>query len=1060
MSKFLIYKSSAGSGKTTTLIYIFLKLSLASTDANRFKKILAITFTNKAAAEMKERLISELNKISTISADYKGGDFVIDGLLKELNTDLATLSQRALSSFKILLHDFNDLSIGTIDQFNHRLIRSFSRDLRLKSDFEVELDEKSLFHEAVQRLIDRVGDDPYITTHLLGYMALKLNDEKRVDIARDLEQMRGLVLGESALEAITTLKNQEDLDFVAIRKDLLAKRKTAQNSIQKKGKEVLEFLAAKQIEINDFSHKASGYGGYFLKMADYPDKTPHCNSYIKKALEGELVAKSAPGHLKSKIDSFSGQLISKLEESIAVFEENHRDFTLSNALMWQIDLIAVLEELSLCIEEICEERNILPISKFNKLISEALRKEPVAYLYEHYGMRFNHILIDEYQDTSELQWFNILPLIEESLAKGQTSMVVGDAKQSIYRWRGGKAEQLIALPELLSPPEDLRIVAAETLRRTSEINELATNYRSRINIVNFNNALFSQLGENLTRLDSLYEKEYKEESVSQNANPKLTDGYVRIDHLGKKPEKDANWDKLLENIALFTNQGYAYSDMAILVRSTAKEGRLILDRLQDADIPVATANSFEIDKNIQVRLILAFMRLAYDRENTPAKLSIMRSMQTIFHLPFEPHLFLFKNGIDLNSYLKKHRKPIFSGLKNSEGIYELTERLIADYLPNSRNSFLNALLNVIVSRVGLNGTCREFFDWWDTLNEKPSVPGSEGSNAIQLMTIHKAKGLQFKVVFAPDIDWRFRAVSTELKWFDLRDNPISTIPFAPLPLNNRLKDMGLTAEWEEDEDASKFDNLNLIYVALTRAEEALCISFGSNGDSKIGETIMNALEQIRDSKLASMSGYNSTDHSESGSTIEIGVLPESEKPETDVVEGGAIEWINPDNEPWFTKVLTAPQIQKADRLRGVRFHTIVSVSKSAEQAKAKLDRLMAGGEITPLEHIELLAMADSLYSDKRFVKLLESSKVLAERELFYNSEILRPDMVLENEENTVLIDFKTGEEDEKYEEQVARYGAALQQMSAKPVKAFILYISPVFWVPVTLNSGAHQGSLF
>src|SRR5690606_17597598 len=207
-----------------------------------------------------------------------------------------------------------------------------------------------------------------------------------------------------------------------------------------------------------------------------------------------------------------------------------------------------------------------------------------------------------------------------------------------------------------------------------------------------------------------------------------------------------------------------------------------------------------------------------------------------------PHLYVFKNGLDLNSFLRKHGKPVFSGLKNSEGIYELTERLIADYLPNSRNSFLNALLNVIVNRVGLNGTCSDFFDWWDTLNEKPSVPGSEGSDAVQLMTIHKAKGLQFKVVFVPDIDWKFRAVNTELKWFDLRDNPISTIPFAPLPLNKRLIEMGLEAEWEEDEDASKFDNLNLIYVALTRAEEALCISFGSNGDSKIGEAIMNALE--------------------------------------------------------------------------------------------------------------------------------------------------------------------------------------------------------------------------
>ncbi len=1060
MSKFLIYKSSAGSGKTTTLIHIFLKLSLATNDPKRFKKILAITFTNKAAAEMKERLIEELNKLSNLKSDYPGDDFLVDTLLEELNLDVKTLRERALNTFKILLHDFNDLSIGTIDQFNHRLIRSFSRDLRLKSDFEVELDQKSLFHEAVERLIDRVGQDPYITTHLLGYMGLKLNDESRVDIARDLEKMQNLVLGESALEAINVLKTDETIDFVKIRQELIKNRKTAQEAIHKKGKEVLEFLSQNNLEVDDFSRKASGYPGYFLKMIDYPKKTPEVNQTIGQALNGNFVTKTAPAHLKSTVDSLSGALIGKLEDSIQIFEANHASFMLSNSLMWQIDLIAVLEELSECIDEICEERNILPISKFNKLISEALRKEPVAYLYEHYGMRFNHILIDEYQDTSELQWFNILPLIEESLSKGQTSMVVGDAKQSIYRWRGGKAEQLIALPNLIHPPEDLRLVATETLQRTAQIEELATNYRSRVNIVNFNNALFTQLGADLTRHETLYELEYKETSVSQATNPKLTDGYVRIDYLGKKPEVEEKWDTLLENIQRFTDQGYTYSNMAILVRSTAKEGRQILDRLQEADIPVATANSFEIDKNIEVRLILAFMRLAYDSENTAAKISIMRSMEAIFQLPFEPYKFVQNNGINLNAFLKANGHPLYYGLKNSEGIYELVERLISSYLPNSRNSFLNALLNVVVGRVGLNGTCRAFFDWWDTQNEKPSVPGNEGADALQLMTIHKAKGLQFKVVFVPDLDWSFRAVNAELKWFDLRHNPISQIPFAPLPLNSKLIEMGLEPEWNEEEDASKFDNLNLIYVALTRAKEALCIGFSSKATSKIGESILTAIDQIKDTKLSKMPGFVFSDNDELGATYEMGILPTNKRDEVNQTIGETINWIIPNNEPWFTKVLTAPQIQKADRVRGIRFHNIASVSISAESAQSKLDRLMAGGEITPAEYAELISMTESLYGDKRFVNLLMNSKVLAERDLFFSGDVLRPDMVLENDENTIVIDFKTGEEDEKYEEQVARYGTALQNISKKPVKAFILYISPVSWVEIPLTGEVIQGTLF
>src|SRR5690554_1112125 len=1059
MSKFLIYKSSAGSGKTSTLIEVFLKLSLATNDARHFKKILAITFTNKAAAEMKDRLIEELNNLSNLTPDYSGDNYVVNNLLKALDIDVQTISNRASNMFKILLHDYNDLSIGTIDQFNHRLIRSFSRDLRLKSDFEVELDQKNLFHEPVERLIERVGRDEYITEHLLGYMSLKLDDEKRVDIAKDLEKMQKLILDESGLEAITELKSREDIDFKVVRNDLNQKRKTARDAIRQKGQEGLDFLSTNGLSIDDFSRKASGYGGYFQKMTLYPEKDINVNATVAKALEGEFLTKTAPADTRSLVDGISGQLIANLSESIAVFEENHRAYSLTNGLMWQIDLIAVLEELSNCLDEICEERNILPISKFNKLISEALRKEPVAYLYEHYGMRFDHILIDEYQDTSELQWFNILPLIEESLAKGKTSMVVGDAKQSIYRWRGGKAEQLIALPLLINPPEDLRLVAAETLQRTHQVENLNTNYRSRANVVAFNNKLFTQLGKNLTIPESLYESEYEEKNVSQEKNERLTDGYIRIDYLGKKPEKDTKWDVLLENIERFREKGYAYADMAIIVRSTAKEGRLILDRLQEAEIPVSTANSFEIDKDIEVRLILALLRLSYDSENAVAKIAVMRSMQGIFNIPFEPHNFTDYGKIDLNRFLKAHNKPVFRSSKNAEGIYELTERLIATYLPDSKNSFLNALLNVIVGRVGLNGTCRGFFDWWDTKDEKPSVPGSEGSDAIQLTTIHKSKGLQYKVVFAPDLDWRFRAIYNNLKWFDLRNHPISPLPFAPLPVSGKLKDMGLETEWNRDEEETNFDNLNMVYVALTRAVDALCISYGTSGKGNIGEALHAAIDQIQESELSKMDAYQFTDNEDAGSVLEIGEIPAYQKPEVEEKEGKPIPWTSPDNEPWFTKVLTAPQIQDPERIRGVRFHNLVSVSKTAAQAQSKLGRWMAGGEISISEHDELLEMTESLFGDKRFKGLIETSKAHAERELFFENSILRPDLVLENDKNTILIDFKTGDEDEKYEKQVSRYGLALQQISTKPVQAFIVYISPVRWVEVEI-SAPQQRTLF
>lgn len=1064
---FHIYKSSAGSGKTTALIKIFLTLSLRNDNPSQFKKILAITFTNKAAAEMKERLIHELNTMSQLDDSYTGDNFMVNELLKETQTTIEKLSQRASAMFKVVLHDFNDLSIGTIDQFNHRLIRSFSRELHLKSDFEVELKEKELFREAVNRLIEKVGRDEFITNHLMHYVQYKLDEERKANISRDLMDLHALVLGENGMEALEALEKMDRSDFESIRKQLLQTMQKAKEVIQNHGLQALKCIDSAGLTPLDFSGKGSGVGAFFEKIAEFPHPKLNLNSsYISKALDGNWVSKTAPNHVKAAVESIESELNAILVNTLDAYGEQAPEYYRASAIFQHIDLIAILEELNERIDEICEERNILPISKFNKIISNALRKEPVAFLYEHYGMRFNHILIDEYQDTSELQWFNILPLIDESLAKGYSSLVVGDAKQSIYRWRGGKAEQLIALPQLIDAPADLKMSVASTLERNAGIVELNTNYRSKPNIVEFNNALFSQLGLLVNAPDSLYQSEYKEEKVSQKLkDSKNQRGFVQVDYLGKNPEPEARCDKLIQGIQAFKALGYAYRDMAVLVRSTTKDGRLFLSAMQEAEIPVSTADSFEVDKDEHVQLILAILRLVVNHEDPAAIISVMRSFETIYNIPFEPEKYIKgeakkrNNSLSIDSFLSKNQFPDLGLIENSKGVFDCTQAVISAYLPGVNSRFLNGLLDIILSRIGMNASVFHFFTWWDNLNEKPSVPDRSGSDAVQLMTIHKSKGLQFKIVFVPNLNWKKRSVNNELAWFDLKKFSNSPLPYAPFTLNSGLDNMNLSEEWAEEESANDFDNLNLIYVALTRAVDALCISYEYKTSGHVGTWIHAAMDELANNKLKDISEFEITGNLAENFTITIGKPIENTSDDSEEISKGDIEWVEPNNMPWTDNVQLAPILRNRDQIRGIWFHRIVSLSTTENEIDMQLEKLEKSGVLNKSEITELGEMLKTLYLDTKFVNLRRESKIIAERDLFFEGDILRPDLVFESENKMVVIDFKTGVQKPEHSHQVKRYALALKTISDKPTDAYLLYTNDMKWEKIEQTQNV-QGRLF
>jgi ATP-dependent exoDNAse (exonuclease V) beta subunit len=1059
MSQFLIYKSSAGSGKTTALISIFLKLALSSPRPDAFKRILAITFTNKASNEMKERLIKELDKLSNLPEGYTGGDFMIDQVLDSTGITPAELKKRAWNSFQLLLHDYGDVGISTIDTFNQRLIRSFSRELNLRADFEVELEEKALFHDTVIRLVERIGQDEHLTRHLVGFVSHMLDEDKKVNIIRKLEELQDLILNEDALEAVKSLGEIDKEAFAELKKNLKAETTPYPEKVRSFGRAALEWMDASGITTKHLKQGSRSWPSYFNKMVKFDgNESIGLTDTQQNLLGNDWIHPSLKAANRAAVEALMPELEKKVAEAITINTKEFESYFFAKTILNQLDLIAVIGDLSQTLETIREERNILPISYFNRIVSEALREEPVAFLYENFGNRYDHILIDEFQDTSTLQWLNLLPLVEETLSRGKTSLVVGDAKQSIYRWRGGRAEQLIALPDLnVNDP-----VLQDSIRRNAQIEMLSTNYRSLPNIIDFNNIVSSSLGLELTSEGSLFRREYESANVTQLIPDKKSGGYVEVQYLGKNAKKDAHWAELLRQISSSKNSGVAYGDMAILIRN-AKEGREIVAHLKRNGITVVTSDSFEIDQHNEVKLILSLLRIGIEPGLVPPKLSAMRCLADIHGWPYEPHKYAAHKNIDFNAFLKEHGLPTLSEKYFDTGAYQVCETLATVYLSGSRqNPGITALLNTIVKFGGMAANTIEFLSWWDALKTKPSASENPSPESIQLLTIHKAKGLQFRVCFMPYIDWQMHHAN-DVQWTALGNRSLGPLKYVPLS-NSAMEKSGFKTEAEAAKTADRFDNLNLIYVALTRAVEQLFICFTSSGVTRVGAPFLSACSTAS-AQLQSAENFLFSAVNEEGQPTNS--IPKPEEPF--VLRTGTIQATKPAAHPSSSShMLTEPSLSdrmwydrfemaydrnqygsNISRKTGILFHQVVANALTLSGAQDAIRILAEEGHVEQTGANELNAMVKTLYESEEYNRLAAGASRLAERELLFDGKIIRPDLVLMHEDKAIVVDYKTGSESEEENvAQVAQYMRAVADATGKPTDGFLVYLSPIKWVEV------------
>jgi ATP-dependent exoDNAse (exonuclease V) beta subunit len=826
---FVVYKSSAGSGKTFTLVKEYLKLALSDPQKLQynFKRILALTFTNKAAAEMRMRIIKALTNIC------EGKPTQLDEILcKEIAIDQKELKTRAQVLISHILHHYSDLAVSTIDSFSHKIVKTFAHDLKLPVNFNLETDTGEFYNKVVSQLISEIGNDSSITFLLKEFALNNLDDEQNWDPEKNMQEFAKLLQKENSAEHVKHLVSLNEVELTTMKDTLNEKLKEYKSFIQLKGKQALNLITNQGLNDDDFAYKKAGPQSFFRKCAEF--ELDDNNSRISNALaKNEWLPKNADEETKSKLLSIAPDLNKLGNELFEYIEKNSSKNTLYELLRKRIYPILLLSKIQSISNELKQEEQLVFIEEFNTRIFDFIKNEPVSFIYERLGDRYKNFLLDEFQDTSTLQWQNILPLIENSLADGNFNLVVGDGKQSIYRWRNANVKQFALLPNLEgTETSPLMAEQEKALIRNYKEEQLNTNFRSRSTIIEFNNALFAHLSK--TYLMPPYDKIYigQEQKIK---NEEL--GYVSIINEPKPSDQLQEFvlSTTLNHIERAIKNGYKLKDICVLTDSN-RRGSEIANYLSEKGLPVVSNDSLLLSNCAQINALAAFyLYLQNGKDNISAVvvLNYLMSVNKIDLVQFH-HAASEISKKGLYKTLETFNISVSETELQTKNLLDiaiyLIERLGMSQI-NSAGIYIRFFLDEVSKFMSTqNSNVSDFNKWWEKRSLDSSLIISEGLNAVKIMTIHKSKGLEFPVVIMPFCNWNI-AKSGE-QWIQINDADLP-IQSAYIPLNKTTATAGFSKELEVENQERILDNINKLYVAFTRAVDELhIISSVSTGDNR------------------------------------------------------------------------------------------------------------------------------------------------------------------------------------------------------------------------------------
>lgn len=1040
-----ILKASAGSGKTFSLAKEYISLLLSSDDPYAYRHILAVTFTNKATDEMKQRILKELDNLASEPEKSK----YLEDLRKTTGKDaraLSLLSRRFLCN---ILNDYGAFSISTIDRFFQRTLKAFSREIGQFASYQVELDKASLVRESVDRILDSLTED---NKSLLSWLTDSVKEQLvsggKFSLDSDLNDIAVALMNDEYRESVKTYGIDESK--VYSKEGLAALKKGCSEIMSAYVKEVktlagniLASLESAGVGVEKFS---GGSRSFMRKLYNYTDIRPADkldapgDSFVTKACDSSKWFSKQNASLLPLVEP----LIAKpLYDFCAMFRERYNEYCTAKLIRGQIYSLGLVREIRESFNRLVREKNVMSLDDSNTVLRDIIDGSDAPFIYEKIGVRYDHFLLDEFQDTAGIQWDNFRPLLSDSDASGNLNLIVGDVKQSIYRWRNSDWNLLNTVLKQQFPD--------------AKESPLLSNWRSTSSIVSFNNAFYLYASRMLDRSSGTGQNTIEQiySDVKQNVElTSLSPGNVDVlfcSGTDSVNASEAQVKSVLEEISRLKASGASYSDIGILVR-TNKAGSDIANSLLFAGIPVVSDDSLSVKSSPSVRRLVALLSFA---DNPDDKLNAFLASSLEIKPPAEWH-----SLIDLCEYFIREMK---SGTRSDfEG----------------EVPYIHAFMDTVQDWSQINGnSLSEFLSYWDTVD--PKICSPKNSDAVQVMTLHKSKGLSFPYVIFPFAENVVFYKSTK-RWCYPESAGTALEGMSKgiyrIDLDSSAENTLFSEDYRKEAFMQMVDAINMFYVATTRAEKGMLIIAKTPSNDCLGCESEGTDYKFRDMSQV-LHWYLALEGSKSGFSIVPAHSPESVDnfsaddirfsngeiynfEHTDATSDDSesrgypsyplnadecparLEFSSEDTD-FFSPDGNAG-IEASVRLKGIVLHDILSKVIVHEDLETAISESYNAGAMDDKDRIVIFSMlseriasakARGWFPDDRSCVFNETSVVDVD------GTVHRPDRVVVKDGKVTIIDYKFGRHRNKYVEQVQRYAELYRAAGYNDVSCRLWYVA-------------------
>ncbi len=1054
-----VYKASAGSGKTFTLATEYIKLLVQNPTS--YRHILAVTFTNKATEEMKMRILSQLYGIWKELPDSEN---YIEHIIKHTGFPRETIRQRSGEALHLLLHNYNYFRVETIDSFFQSVLRNLARELDLTANLRIGLNDTQVEEMAVDQLIDSLTHTDIMLQWLLSYIMEKISDDKSWNIIGQVKSFGKTIFRDYYKEHGRVLK--EKIDEKGLMENFSQQLRQIKKDSQERMKQIAESffdaLNENGLTIDDLLYGKSGVAGLFLKL----QRGEMDKSIVGKRVEDCLVD---PAKWCNKKNPRADEICSIAESSLMqilnyAIEERPRQYRLyqsASLTLQHLSQLRLLGSIEQKVRELNDEANRFLLSDTQQLLHALISESDSPFIFEKIGTQLEHIMIDEFQDTSTVQWKNFKVLLQECMShQNSENLIVGDVKQSIYRWRSGDWRLLNAIDQEFPHASEM-----------VDILPLETNYRSARNIIAFNNAFFTEAAEQ--EYARLKDENPQGASQLQHAyadvkqlvpSTRKAEGMVSIRLLPAAEYEEHTLNELMDTIQMLRSQGAKPSDMAILVR-TNKHIPTIAEYFSAnmPDVRIISDEAFRLDSSVSVCLLVQALHLLTHPDDLLAKATVVK----LYHHSVlqdnmaEQDMFIKDSPLDdmLPEAFTRHTTELLQ-----MPLYEIVERLYAIFQLqrlNEQSAYICAFYDQLNKFTQDNTTDIDAFirEWEETLCSKTIQ--ADVTDGVRILTIHKSKGLEFDHVLLPFCDWKLEM--PDILWCEPKTAPFDALPLVPIDYSDsQMRETIYEQDYLDEHLQNTVDNMNLLYVAFTRAARNLFVwgqRESKNKRSALIETVLPNLHlggSIIEGMTDNQEAINFTFGSLSISTGSDSKKEESKNvflqppiPEEITIESFDVKTVFRQSNRSRDFIDGDDEEQALSYIKiGSVLHEIFSTIRTTSDIPRALQQLQNDGVLYDDEITKerLSNLVKKRLEDKRVSywfsdnwSLFNECSILQANG---DGEVIerRPDRVITNSTETHVIDFKFGSPKPEYHEQVSEYMQLLTQMNMPNVRGWLWYV--------------------